>query len=71
MLNIVILAAGQGKRMQSSRPKVLHTIAGRSMLAHVLDRARALAADNIVVVIGHGSGQVRQAFVGQKDLKFR
>ena len=70
MLNIVILAAGQGKRMQSSRPKVLHTIAGRSMLAHVLDRARALAADNIVVVIGHGAELVRQAFVAQQDLKF-
>ena len=70
MLNIVILAAGQGKRMQSSRPKVLHTIAGRSMLAHVLERARALAADNIVVVIGHGAEQVQQAFVAQQDVQF-
>jgi bifunctional UDP-N-acetylglucosamine pyrophosphorylase/glucosamine-1-phosphate N-acetyltransferase len=70
MLNIVILAAGQGKRMQSSRPKVLHTIAGRSMLAHVLDRARALAADNIVVVIGHGAEQIQQVFVAQQDLQF-
>ena len=70
MLNIVILAAGQGKRMQSSRPKVLHTIAGRSMLAHVLDRARALAAGNIVVVVGHGAEHVQQAFVAQQDLQF-
>ncbi len=70
MLNIVILAAGQGKRMQSSRPKVLHTIAGRSMLAHVLESARALAADNIVVVIGHGAEQVQQAFVAQQNLRF-
>jgi bifunctional UDP-N-acetylglucosamine pyrophosphorylase/glucosamine-1-phosphate N-acetyltransferase len=70
MLNIVILAAGQGKRMQSNRPKVLHTIAGRSMLAHVLDRARALAADNIVVVVGHGAQDVQQAFIGQHDLQF-
>ena len=70
MLNIVILAAGQGKRMQSSRPKVLHTIAGRSMLAHVLERARALAADNIVVVIGHGAEQVQHAFVTQQDVQF-
>lgn len=70
MLNIVILAAGQGKRMQSNRPKVLHTIAGRSMLGHVLDRARALAAHNIVVVVGHGAEQVQQAFVGQPDLQF-
>jgi bifunctional UDP-N-acetylglucosamine pyrophosphorylase/glucosamine-1-phosphate N-acetyltransferase len=70
MLNIVILAAGQGKRMQSKRPKVLHTIAGRSMLGHVLERARALAADNIVVVVGHGAEQVKQAFVAQPDLQF-
>ena len=70
MLNIVILAAGQGKRMQSNRPKVLHTIAGRSMLAHVSDRARALAAENIVVVVGHGAEQVQQAFVAQHDLQF-
>ncbi|MEI8400516.1 MAG: bifunctional UDP-N-acetylglucosamine diphosphorylase/glucosamine-1-phosphate N-acetyltransferase GlmU [Alcaligenaceae bacterium] len=70
MLNIVILAAGQGKRMQSNRPKVLHTIAGRSMLAHVVDGARALAADNIVVVVGHGAEHVQQAFVAQPDLQF-
>ena len=70
MLNIVILAAGQGKRMQSNRPKVLHTIAGRSMLAHVTDGARALAADNIVVVIGHGAEHVQQAFAAQPDLQF-
>ena len=70
MLNIVILAAGQGKRMQSNRPKVLHTIAGRSMLAHVIDGARALAAHNIVVVVGHGAEHVQQAFAAQPDLQF-
>lgn len=70
MLNIVILAAGQGKRMQSNRPKVLHTIAGRSMLAHVVDSARALAAHNIVVVVGHGAEHVQQAFAAQPDLQF-
>ena len=70
MLNIVILAAGQGKRMQSNRPKVLHTIAGRSMLAHVVNGARALAADHIVVVVGHGAEHVQQAFAAQPDLQF-
>ncbi len=70
MLNIVILAAGQGKRMQSSRPKVLHTIAGRAMLSHVLDGARALEADGIVVVVGHGAEQVQQAFAQESDLQF-
>lgn len=70
MLNIVILAAGQGKRMQSSRPKVLHTIAGRTMLSHVLKAARALEPEGVVVVVGHGAEQVQQAFVAQTDLKF-
>ena len=70
MLNIVILAAGLGKRMQSELPKVLHTIAGRSMLSHVLEAARALNADSIVVVVGHGADQVKTAFAGQTDLQF-
>lgn len=70
MLNIVILAAGLGKRMQSNLPKVLHTIAGRPMLSHVLDGARALDADSIVVVVGHGAEQVKTAFSGQSDLQF-
>ena len=63
-MNIVILAAGQGKRMHSALPKVLHPIAGRPMLAHVLDTAEALAADlnvpaRITVVVGHGAEAVR------------
>jgi bifunctional UDP-N-acetylglucosamine pyrophosphorylase/glucosamine-1-phosphate N-acetyltransferase len=70
MLNIVILAAGLGKRMQSDLPKVLHTIAGRSMLSHVLDGARALNADSIVIVVGHGAQRVQAAFTGQMDLQF-
>ena len=62
MLNIVILAAGQGKRMQSNLPKVLHPIAGRPMLTHVLDSARALGAERIAIVVGHGAlaGSLRQ-----------
>jgi bifunctional UDP-N-acetylglucosamine pyrophosphorylase/glucosamine-1-phosphate N-acetyltransferase len=70
MLNIVILAAGLGKRMQSNLPKVLHPIAGRSMLSHVLDSARALHASTVVVVVGHGAEQVQQAYALEKDLKF-
>lgn len=60
-LGIVILAAGLGTRMRSALPKVLHPIAGRPMLAHVLDSARALGPTRIVVVYGHGGEQVRTA----------
>lgn len=61
-LQIVILAAGQGKRMRSGLPKVLHPLAGRPLLAHVLDTARALKARRTVVVHGHGAEAVRAAF---------
>lgn len=70
MLNIVILAAGLGKRMQSDTPKVLHRIAGKPMLGHVLDNARQLRPDRIVVVTGHGAERVQAAFSGQSDLVF-
>ncbi len=60
-LTVVILAAGQGKRMRSSRPKVLHPVAGRPMLAHVLDLARRLEPVRICVVVGHGGDAVREA----------
>ncbi len=58
-LHIVILAAGQGTRMRSSLPKVLHPIAARPMLAHVLDAAFALSPEQVHVVIGHGADAVR------------
>ena len=61
-LNIAILAAGQGKRMRSGLPKVLHPLGGRPLLAHVLDTARKLAADRICVVYGHGGEAVRSRF---------
>ncbi|HYM47137.1 MAG TPA: bifunctional UDP-N-acetylglucosamine diphosphorylase/glucosamine-1-phosphate N-acetyltransferase GlmU, partial [Burkholderiaceae bacterium] len=68
-MNIVILAAGQGKRMgpplPNSLPKVLQRVAGRPMLAHVLDAVRAAASGmpaNIVVVVGHGAKSVQEAF---------
>jgi bifunctional UDP-N-acetylglucosamine pyrophosphorylase/glucosamine-1-phosphate N-acetyltransferase len=60
-MNVVILAAGQGKRMRSDLPKVLHPLAGKPLLAHVLDTARQLGAAKICVVHGHGGEQVRQA----------
>ncbi|GHD34886.1 bifunctional UDP-N-acetylglucosamine diphosphorylase/glucosamine-1-phosphate N-acetyltransferase GlmU [Parahalioglobus pacificus] len=59
-LEIIVLAAGQGTRMRSALPKVLHTIAGRPMLAHVLDTARSLSPQRIHVVVGHGADQVRE-----------
>jgi bifunctional UDP-N-acetylglucosamine pyrophosphorylase/glucosamine-1-phosphate N-acetyltransferase len=67
-LHVVILAAGEGKRMKSALPKVLQAIAGRPMLAHVIDAARALQSAGIHVVHGHGSDQVRAAFADQSDL---
>ena len=60
-LNIVILAAGLGKRMHSALPKVLHRLAGKPLLAHVLDAVRALSPQNICIVYGHGGETVRQA----------
>src|SRR2546421_4300063 len=61
-LDVIVLAAGQGKRMRSDLPKVLHPIAGRPLLAHVLDAARALGPRKTVVVHGHGAEKVRAAF---------
>ncbi|MBK1887455.1 MULTISPECIES: bifunctional UDP-N-acetylglucosamine diphosphorylase/glucosamine-1-phosphate N-acetyltransferase GlmU [Marinobacter] len=60
-LHVVILAAGQGSRMKSSLPKVLHKVAGRSMLHHVIETAQTLGAEKVHGVIGHGADQVREA----------
>lgn len=64
-LSIVILAAGQGKRMKSDLPKVLQPLAGRPLLRHVIDCARTLDADAIHVVYGHGGEQVRRLLEGE------
>ncbi|AXO33091.1 N-acetylglucosamine-1-phosphate uridyltransferase/glucosamine-1-phosphate N-acetyltransferase [Micromonospora sp. B006] len=56
---VVVLAAGEGKRMKSSLPKVLHPLLGRTLLGHVLAAAAPLGADRTVVVVGHGADQVR------------
>jgi len=66
-MNVVILAAGQGKRMHSDLPKVLHPLAGRPLLAHVIATARSLAPGVICIVYGHGGERVREA-IGQPDL---
>lgn len=60
-LEIIILAAGQGTRMRSELPKVVHPLAGRPMLSHVLDCAESLAPTAIHVVVGHAAEQVKQA----------
>ena len=57
-LAIVILAAGQGKRMRSKLPKVLHPLGGRPMIKHVLDTASALNPSSLVMVVGQGAEQV-------------
>lgn len=61
MLNIVVLAAGKGTRMRSKLPKVLHVLAGESLLSRVLNTARDLGSKNLCVVVGHGAEQVRAA----------
>ena len=68
-LEIVILAAGQGTRMRSALPKVLHPVAGKPMLGHVIDTARALQPQRIHVVIGHGAEAVRERLAAD-DLNF-
>ncbi|MFZ5656342.1 MAG: bifunctional UDP-N-acetylglucosamine diphosphorylase/glucosamine-1-phosphate N-acetyltransferase GlmU [Pseudomonadota bacterium] len=67
-LHVVILAAGEGKRMKSTLPKVLQKVAGVPMLQHVVDTARLLGARGIHVVYGHYGDQVREAFEGQDDI---
>jgi bifunctional UDP-N-acetylglucosamine pyrophosphorylase/glucosamine-1-phosphate N-acetyltransferase len=64
-LEILVLAAGVGKRMRSSLPKVLQPLAGRPLLAHVLATARELSPRKVIVVHGHGAEAVRQAFNGE------
>jgi bifunctional UDP-N-acetylglucosamine pyrophosphorylase/glucosamine-1-phosphate N-acetyltransferase len=74
-LSIIILAAGQGTRMMSNRPKVLHHLAGKPMLQHVVDTSKALDPEQIIVVVGHKSELVKEVisaqsvhFIEQKEL---
>ncbi|MFL9878438.1 bifunctional UDP-N-acetylglucosamine diphosphorylase/glucosamine-1-phosphate N-acetyltransferase GlmU [Herbaspirillum rhizosphaerae] len=61
-MNVVILAAGMGKRMQSALPKVLHPLAGKPLLGHVVDTAKTLAPSKLCVVYGHGGDAVPTSF---------
>lgn len=67
-VDVVILAAGMGKRMCSSLPKVLHPLAGKPILSHVLDIARTLSPERICVVFGYGGELVRQVIGDHSDL---
>ncbi|MDP9101938.1 MAG: bifunctional UDP-N-acetylglucosamine diphosphorylase/glucosamine-1-phosphate N-acetyltransferase GlmU [Actinomycetota bacterium] len=60
-LAVVVLAAGEGTRMRSATPKVLHAIGGRSLIAHVVSAARALDPEHLLVVVGHGRDEVTAA----------
>jgi bifunctional UDP-N-acetylglucosamine pyrophosphorylase/glucosamine-1-phosphate N-acetyltransferase len=65
-MNVVILAAGMGKRMQSALPKVLHPLAGKALLSHVIDTARTLAPAKLCVIYGHGGATVLSALESHK-----
>ncbi|MDR2016135.1 MAG: NTP transferase domain-containing protein, partial [Burkholderiales bacterium] len=69
-IQVIVMAAGQGKRMVSRRPKVLHRLAGRPLLSHVLTTARSVAPQTVAVVVGHGGTAVREAFAAEADLVF-
>lgn len=69
-LHVVILAAGKGTRMKSSLPKVLHALAGRSLIEHVLRTVDGLRADSITVVVGHGAEEVQKSLAGRPSVRF-
>ena len=66
-LKVVILAAGKGTRMKSAMPKVLHRVAEKPMVQHVIDAASSLSADKTVLVIGHGADQLRTSITSDVD----
>src|SRR6266571_2880454 len=69
-IHVVILAAGKGTRMKSARPKVLHRVAGRPMIEHVLDTAAAFSPRSTTIVVGHEADVVREALSGRPGLSF-
>jgi bifunctional UDP-N-acetylglucosamine pyrophosphorylase/glucosamine-1-phosphate N-acetyltransferase len=69
-VHVAILAAGQGTRMKSALPKVLHPISGRSLLGHVLKTARAVSPATITVIVGHKADAVRAHLAGKGDIQF-
>ena len=68
-MNIVILAAGQGKRMHSNLPKVLHPVAGKALVEHVIAAARSLSPETVCLVYGHGGDAVRTT-IAAPDLRW-
>jgi len=66
-MNVVILAAGMGKRMQSALPKVLHPLAGKPLLSHVIDTARSLSPGRLCVIYGHGGAAVLDLLAKQSE----
>ena len=68
-LSVIILAAGKGTRMKSARPKVIHPLAGKPMLQHVVDTSRKLQPEQILLVIGHEAEMVRDV-MREQDLLF-
>lgn len=69
-LSVVILAAGKGSRMKSAMPKVLHKIADKPMLEHVIASAQALRADQIFVVYGHGGDEVKNSLTAYPEIRY-
>ena len=67
-MNVVILAAGMGKRMQSALPKVLHPLAGKPLLSHVIDTARGLSPVKLCVIYGHGGAAVLEQLEKEKQV---
>jgi len=65
-VDVVILAAGQGSRMKSALPKVLHAVGGKAMVQHVIDNASSMEDAAVHVVIGHGAEKVRETLAGQE-----
>ena len=68
-IDVVIMAAGKGTRMQSSMPKVLHRLGGRALLQHVIDTAQRIQARRVVVITGHGAEQVESMLAAQTGLQ--
>lgn len=69
MLDILVLAAGKGTRMRSDLPKVLHPIGGKSLVQHVVDTARQVGGEQILIIVGHGAEKVEERMAAP-DVKF-
>ena len=68
--HVIVLAAGKGTRMRTGRPKVLHAVAGRSLIERVLESAATLGPDTTTVVVGHRGDAIRHALAPRRDLQF-